>query len=303
LLSRLNHLLFHHFSTACRQLIHSSCEQLLTSVTNGSLRLLLYVYTVVIDKHALKDSTMRPVSAAAVPDVASIAAAFPQVWRANELGSYRRPTIPTGHATLDRELPEGGWPSGVLIELLTQQAGIGEMRLLQPALCRADSRAIALVQPPHPPQAAAWAVENFPVQRLVWVKSKCAADALWAAEQILRNRSCAAVVLWQTQVRTESLRRLHLAAQAGDAVFWLMRPLAAAKDTSPAPLRLALRPTAAGIRIDIVKHRGPHRDEPLMVPLENMPAVDLSFIDSNHAFAGKRSSPVVGARNASSALG
>jgi protein ImuA len=127
---------------------------------------------------------MCTVSAAVVRDVASIAAAFPHVWRANELGSYRSETIPTGHATLDRELPDGGWPCGVLIELLTQQPGVGEMRLLQSALRQTGSRAIALVQPPHPPQAAAWAVENFPVQRLLWVKSKRAAEHILANEML-----------------------------------------------------------------------------------------------------------------------
>jgi len=245
---------------------------------------------------------MRPVSAAAVHDAARLAAAFPQVWRADALGSYRRATIPSGHAALDRELPEGGWPSGVLIELLTQQAGIGEMQLLQPALCRAGSRAIALVQPPHPPQAAAWAVEHFPVARLLWVKSKRAADALWAAEHILRNGSCSALVLWEAQVRTESLRRLQLAAQAGDTVVWLVRPLAAAQDASPAPLRLALRPAAAGIRIDLVKRRGPRRDEPILVPLETMPAADFHSFDSHHAFVDKRSSSLVTARNGAAVL-
>lgn len=245
---------------------------------------------------------MRTVSVAVARDAASIAAAFPHVWRANELGSYRSATIPTGHATLDRELPDGGWPCGVLIELLTQQPGIGEMRLLQPALRRSESRPVALVQPPHPPQAAAWAVENFPVQRLLWVRNGRSADALWAAEQILRNCSCSALVLWQSQVRTESLRRLHLAAQAGDTILWLVRPLATAQDASPAPLRLALRPTAAGIQIDMVKRRGPRRDEPLFVPLENMPAVNFNPLDFPYASVDKRPSPVVSTRNASSAL-
>jgi hypothetical protein len=40
--------------------------------------------------------------------------------------------------------------------------------------------------------------------------------------------SCSALVLWEAQVRTESLRRLQLAAQAGDTMVWLVRPLAAA---------------------------------------------------------------------------
>lgn len=233
---------------------------------------------------------------------ASGAAAFPQVWRANELTSCRTTTISTGDAGLNRELPDGGWPSGVLIELLLQQAGIGEMQLLQPALCQTGSHAIMLVQPPYLPQAAAWAVEHFPVERLVWVKSKHSADALWTAEQILRNRSCAALVLWQTQVRNESLRRLHLAAQAGDTVFWLVRPLALAQVASPAPLRLALRPAAAGIQIDIVKRRGPLRHQPLIVPLWQMPAADLNFIEPHHAPVDKRVTTVVATRNVSSAL-
>jgi protein ImuA len=245
---------------------------------------------------------MRTVSAAVERDLAGVVAAFPQVWRASQLGSYRAATLPTGHAALDRELPDGGWPTGALIELLVQQAGIGEMRLLQPALRQGSDRAIALVQPPHSPQAACWAVEGFPVQRLLWVKSGRAADALWAAEHILRSQSCAALVLWQPQVRNEALRRLHLAAQAGDTTLWLVRPLAAAQDASPAPLRLALRPTAAGIRIDIVKRRGPRRDEPLYVPLENMPAADFHSIEFDHASVDKRPSSPVAIGNVSSAL-
>lgn len=245
---------------------------------------------------------MRTVSAAAVRDAAGVAAAFPHVWRANELGSYRTAAVPTGHTLLDCELPDGGWPCGMLIELLTQQPGIGEMRLLQPALRQAASRAIALVQPPHRPQAAAWAVDGFPVQQLVWVKSRRTVDALWAAEQILRNGCCGALVLWQPQVRNEALRRLHLAAQAGDTTVWLVRPLAAAQDASPAPLRLALRPAIAGLRIDIVKRRGPRRDETLFVPLETMPAADFPSLESDHASVAKRPSTVVTARSASAVL-
>lgn len=241
-------------------------------------------------------------SAAAGCGAARVAAAFPDVWRANELASYRTTAIPTGDSGLNRELPDGGWPSGVLIELLLQQAGIGEMQLLQPALRQTGSRAIMLVQPPHPPQAMAWAVENFPVERLVWVRSQRSADALWAAEQILRNRSCAALMLWQTQVRNESLRRLHLAAQAGDTVFWLVRPLAAAQDASPAPLRLALRPAAAGIRIDIIKRRGPLREQPLIVPFGQTSAANFHFIEHDHAPVDQRVPAIATARNVSSAL-
>jgi protein ImuA len=74
-------------------------------------------------------------------------------------------------------------------------------------------------------------------------------------------------LLWQNHARSESLRRLHLAAQHGDTLFFLFRPLAAAQDASPAPLRLSLRPAAGGIEIGVLKRRGPVKDETLFLPL------------------------------------
>lgn len=195
------------------------------------------------------------------------------VWRADQMGSYRKPVTASGQHDLDRELPDGGWPASTLIELLLQQPGIGEMRLLKPALAAiARERRVALLQPPHAPQAGAWSAWGLAPERLLWIKAGRGADALWSAEQILHNGSCGALLLWQPQVRTEALRRLHLAAQSGNTVFWMLRPLAAAGEASPAPLRLALRPAPRGIAVDIVKRRGPHRDAPLYLRLDGMPS-------------------------------
>ncbi|HJW57406.1 MAG TPA: translesion DNA synthesis-associated protein ImuA [Burkholderiaceae bacterium] len=242
------------------------------------------------------------ISTAAARGDAGIANAVPDVWYANQLASYRTHAVPTGHAPLDRELPDRGWPSRTLIELLAQQAGIGEMRLLLPALRRIADRPIALVQPPHQPQAAAWASDDFPVGRMMWVKAGKSADALWAAEQILRNGTCGALLFWQPRIRNESLRRLHLAAQGSDIVFWLIRPLACAQDASPAPLRMALRPAAGGISVDIVKRRGPRRADPLVLPFERMPAASPTFADFDHALVDSRSSPAATVGNVSPAL-
>jgi protein ImuA len=190
------------------------------------------------------------------------------VWRANQMASGLATVVASGHAALDRELPDGGWPAASLIELLPQQPGIGEMRLLSPALVSiAQHRRIALVQPPHAPHVAAWSNWGLAAERLLWIKAGCTADALWSVEQILRNGSCGAVLFWQSHSRPEALRRLHLAAQAGDTLCWLLRPLAAAQDASPSPLRLALQPARAGIAVHILKRRGPAREEPLFVPL------------------------------------
>jgi hypothetical protein len=79
------------------------------------------------------------------------------------------------------------------------------------------------------------------------VKAQKTADALWSAEQILRAGSCGALIFWAQYAQASSLRRLHLAAQSSETLFVMVRPLAAAHASSPALLRLALRPSADGL--------------------------------------------------------
>jgi protein ImuA len=191
----------------------------------------------------------------------------PSLWRASQLAHASTRCVDTGHAALSAQLPGGGWPTGTLVDLLLQQPGIGEMRLLRPALAAAAARRIVLLQPPHPPQALALAALGLAPSQLIWIRSSRSADALWAAEQVLRSGSCGALLFWTQHARGESLRRLHLAAQSGETLFFLLRPLAAAQDASPAPLRLGLRPAAGGIDIQFVKRRGPQRDAPLFLPM------------------------------------
>lgn len=214
------------------------------------------------------------------------------VWRASELARSRSPICETGHARLDEELPNGGWPRSTLVELLPQQSGIGEMQLLKPSLVKlARTQRIALVQPPHIPQVMACRAWGIDVGRLLWVRAKSTGDALWATEQILKNGSCGAVILWQTNVRPESLRRLNLAAQSTDTWFWFVRPLASAADASPASLRLALRPATAGISIDIIKRRGPQADGPFFLALTDMPAGKHPVGPKNEAVILRTPSP------------
>ena len=56
------------------------------------------------------------------------------VWRVGELSRVELPGIRSGFPALDAELPGGGWPAGVLTELLPENIGIGEVRTLGPAL-------------------------------------------------------------------------------------------------------------------------------------------------------------------------
>lgn len=191
----------------------------------------------------------------------------PSLWRASQLARNHSHCVSTGHPMLNNQLPGGGWPTGSMTDLHVQQAGIGELRLLAPALSIVAKRQIAFLEPPHPPQALALAAMGLPPESALWLRGSSTADRLWAAEQVLRSGSCGALLFWQHQIRPESQRRLTLAAQEGETLFFIMRPLAAAQDPSPAPLRLALRPRAGGVEVGFVKRRGPQRDEPLFVPM------------------------------------
>lgn len=229
-------------------------------------------------------------------------AALRHVWRASELSRGRTLSMSTGHAPLDAELPDSGWPQSTLVELLLQQSGIGEMHLLRPALAAMSKRRrVALIQPPYLPNSAACKFLGMECPNLIWVRAATTADALWSTEQILRNGSCGAVLLWQTNTRSEALRRLNLAAQTTDTTFWLLRPMSAAADASPAPLRIALRPAAGGISVEIIKRRGPHHDAPLFIPLASMPARQR-FLEEQNAVLVQRSPSTTTARVAQAAL-
>jgi hypothetical protein len=54
-------------------------------------------------------------SATPYPAHAGALAHLDAVWRANELAQSQQPTVGTGFAQLDAELPNAGWPTGALI--------------------------------------------------------------------------------------------------------------------------------------------------------------------------------------------
>ncbi len=168
------------------------------------------------------------------------------------------PAQPTGHAALDAALPGGGWPEGALTELLLPCDGIGELGLLWPALARLSQAGgrIVLVAPPYLPYAPAWQTAGIDLQHLLVAGGAATSerDALWAAEQCLRSGSCAAVLCWPLRADDRALRRLQVAAQAGAALAFATRPMAAARNPSPAALRIALDAQPAQLRV--LKCRG-----------------------------------------------
>lgn len=202
----------------------------------------------------------------------------PSLWLASQLARGGARGIASGFEALDAELPERGWPPGVLIELLLPQDGIGELRLLRPVLARPPTsdehrtraQRIVLLQAPHPINAPGWAQMGVEAARLLQLQAAHAADACWAAEQVLRADSCQVLLMWQPRLRKgdhDLLRRLHGAAQAGQTLFFMLRPLSCAREPSPAPLRLTLKSARDGLEIGFLKRRGPLREQSLFLPL------------------------------------
>ncbi|HET8552157.1 MAG TPA: translesion DNA synthesis-associated protein ImuA [Gammaproteobacteria bacterium] len=162
----------------------------------------------------------------------------------------------TGFAALDACLG-GGWPSRGLIEVLHEEHGGGELSLFAP-LCRAlaaAERQIVCVDPPFLPYAPAltrWS----PPDQLMLVEAQTDADSLWATETCLRA-GCGAVLCWLIRLTNRALRRLQLAAEEGNALALLFRPMRASAQPSPAVLRLAVQPRPdAGVTVNLLKCRG-----------------------------------------------
>ncbi|MDB5978348.1 MAG: imuA [Nevskia sp.] len=205
----------------------------------------------------LKNSPTLPVARAAVLD--QILRSQTRVWRG--YGTAAVPSVATGLVALDRLLPGCGWPVGALTEILPVCEGIGELRLLIPALQRIacdQARPVVLIRPPYIPYAPAWARAGLPLHRLVWLQPSTDAEAQWAAEQILRAGIAGAVLLWSTTTADMALRRMQLSAEEGHALCFVFRGPRALRNASPAAVRLALHPATDALRIDVVKARGGH---------------------------------------------
>lgn len=208
-----------------------------------------------------------PMSAAAMPiasppvrrNEAALADVLrhPAIWRRGAMPALGGDALSTGLAALDALLPGGGWPRGALSEILIGEDGLGECSLVLPALATLtrSRRRVALIAPPYIPYAPALAAAGVDLSQIVHIDA-AAIDTHWTAEQCLRAGCCGAVLNWLPQADYRQLRRLQLAAETGGAIGFVFRPLAAARETSPAALRLKLIAGELGPRIEIIKCRG-----------------------------------------------
>ena len=218
----------------------------------------------------------------------------PHLWRARQLVRGRDPSgrehsgHPTGFHALDAILHDGGWPSAGLTEFLHDTPGVGELRLLLPALARlsqCDARWIAWIAPPYLPYAPALASAGIDLDRVLLVRPRDRREALWATEQALRSGASSAVLAWldESGLGPTGSRRLQLAAKQGRVWANLFRPGAASAKPSMAELRIRLddEPSACCDRIGltVLKRRGGWATSRLVLEVGRGPVQQASLGD------------------------
>lgn len=188
----------------------------------------------------------------------------PRLWRGRN-PAQGTAGLASGYEKLDQHLPGGGWPRHALTEILTEHYGIGELRLLMPALAAlsaeesadfAEPGWIAWVAPPfqpYPPALQQWGID---LSRMLIVRPEADKEVLWSAEQALSSGTCAAVLLWPERLDDQSSRRLQLAAEKGGSWAIAFRPLQARTEPSAAALRIEMQASASGTCLRIFKSRG-----------------------------------------------
>lgn len=178
--------------------------------------------------------------------------------RGDRDGAPPRSITPTGVSALDAVLPGGGWRTASIVELMPTDVGIGELRLLMPALALITrERHIAFVAPPYVPFAPALEQHGINIARVLMIRALAAKDILWCVEQTLRCRSFGAVLVWPIAISDRDIRRLQLAAESGDSIGFVYRPPEAARESSPAAVRIRLEANTAGaLELHVLKCRG-----------------------------------------------
>lgn len=196
---------------------------------------------------------------------------IPGVWRASE-APLAGAVVSTRSAALDQALG-GGWPQGALTQIVSGAPGLG-FSLLLPALAAltAAGRPVALIDPPYLPYAPALAERGVVLEQLFWLQVTEPAEALWAAEQVLRSGLFGALVYWGGPLAGSRERRLQLAADDAQCLAFCFHA-GAVEGHSHAALRLAVTARAdAQLQVTVLKRRGGRHGHSLLHRSADAPA-------------------------------
>ncbi len=182
-----------------------------------------------------------------------------RIWQGHRQTRTNQPAELTGYPLLDTQLGDIGWPKGALSECLLNAPGIGELYLLLPLIQRltASDKTVFWLNPPHIPYAPALARESVNMDQIIVLHTRDRGDFLWSLENCLRSPVTGLVMAWPDKLAARDVRRLQLAAEAGNNVCILFRERRYAEQNSPAALRLVLESDdQQGLTVKVLKRRG-----------------------------------------------
>jgi cell division inhibitor SulA/protein ImuA len=197
------------------------------------------------------------------------------LWQGRRQAPAVTRVLASGWTVLD-ELLGGGWPRAALVEVFSEKRQ--GLSLLLPAMAQlsTEPRWITWVAPPYVPYAPALAARGIDIGRLLLVSDVSGEQALWAAEQVLKSGAGSLLLAWpgsgRQGVKPAELRRLQLAAEQGDCIGVLFRPLRDAVGGSNAALRLRVRPEPLGLQVEVLKRRGSWAGGSCIVPMHERAA-------------------------------
>ncbi|MDD1783193.1 translesion DNA synthesis-associated protein ImuA [Enterovibrio sp. ZSDZ35] len=177
------------------------------------------------------------------------------IWTANRLYQPQTHCRPSGHALLDEKL-DGGWPESGVVELQLPCFGIGELRLVLPAIARAleDSELTVFATPPGEINPIALCQAGLNLEKVV-ILDTSTSSSLWCVEQALKSGCCRSAVLWGEALSVTQARRLQLAAAENDCLLFMITHQQSVQGL-PVSCRLAITPVEEGLSIRVVKRRG-----------------------------------------------
>ncbi|WP_407334272.1 translesion DNA synthesis-associated protein ImuA [Enterovibrio sp. 27052020O] len=156
---------------------------------------------------------------------------------------------------IDEKL-DGGWPESGVVELQLPCFGIGELRLVLPAIAHAlkDTQLVVFASPPGDLNPIALRQAKLDLNKVVILNASLP-STLWCVEQALKSGCCRAAVLWGKSLSVTHARRLQLAATENDCLLFMFTHT---KSTQGLPIscRLAVTPSENGLTVNVVKRRG-----------------------------------------------
>jgi len=151
----------------------------------------------------------------------TLLAGNPVLWRGCDMAGQGDYGQPTGYPQLDAILPGRGWPRHAIVEIISPRWGMGELQLLVPMMRKVTARDnwILWISPPYLLNGPALQQAGIDTDRVLVVNLEASCrDALWSMEKSLQAEGCGLVLAWQNWLPDKTVRRLQLAAEAGQTL-------------------------------------------------------------------------------------